>query len=198
MLAVVGDRLGGRIVLQREVQRDAVGGQRDFLRGIGAVVTDVVPRRCAGDEGRVKFLDRFQRGDGLLAVDDDVACFIEQGGVVRPQHPVGEAVAVALALPSAKPAGFPAFCSLLAQFENSSMILRDLVEPTDFRHRLAVDQGAGGRAERQPDPGVALAALAVCLRQRQPAAVTLAEVVGDVGQFDAACRRRCAARRRSR
>ena len=108
VLAVFGDRAGRRIVLQREIQRDAVGGQRDFLRGIGAVVADVVPRRRAGDEGRVQFLDPVQRGDGLLAVDDDVTLFIEQGSVVRPQRPFPSP----LALPSAKPAGLPAFCSL--------------------------------------------------------------------------------------
>jgi hypothetical protein len=64
------------------------------------------------------------------------------------------------------------------------MVFRHLVEADRLQDRLAVDQRTRGRAERQSDPGVALVLLAVALRQRQPAAVPLADIVGDVGQLD--------------
>ena len=136
MLAVLGDRARRRIVLQREIQRDAVGGQRDFLRGVGAVVADVVPRRRAGDEGRVQFLDPVQRCDRLLAVDDDVAFLIEQGGVMRPQRPVRKAVAVALGVAEREAGRLAGLLQLLAEFEEAGM-LRNAVDEFLVKVRAA-------------------------------------------------------------
>ena len=197
MLGVVGDRLGRRIVLQREVQRDAVGGQRDFLRRVGAVVADVVPRRRAGDEGRVQLLQVFQRGDRLLAVDDDVALFVEQRGVVRPQHPVGKAVAVAPRCRArSRPACRPSAASGTGR--ECRHVVRHLVEADRLQDRLAVDQRAAGGAERQSDPGVAL--VASC-RSAAPAAASRRSACRDSRRrrsARSACRHRCAAHRRSR
>ena len=64
------------------------------------------------------------------------------------------------------------------------MVVRNPVIADLLQDRLAIDQRAGSRAEGQTDPGVALVLLAVTLRQREPAAIFLAEIVRDVGELD--------------
>ncbi len=64
------------------------------------------------------------------------------------------------------------------------MIVRHLVETDGLHNRFAIHQRSAAGAERQADPGIALVALAVFLGQEQPAAVTFAEIVGDIGEFD--------------
>ncbi|GCC47371.1 hypothetical protein chiPu_0031508, partial [Chiloscyllium punctatum] len=50
--------------------------------------------------------------------------------------------------------------------------------------RLAIDQRTARGAERQADPALRLRAHAIAFCERKPAAVTLVEIIGDVGQFD--------------
>ncbi len=63
------------------------------------------------------------------------------------------------------------------------MILRHLVEADRLKNRFAIDQRPAAGAERQSDPGVTLGTLAVSLGQVEPAAIALADIVGDVGEF---------------
>ena len=85
MFGIFRDCRRRRVVLQREVERDTVGRQRNFLRRVSAIVADVVPGRRAGNEGRIKLFQIFERAHGLLAVDGDIAFLIEQRCVMRPQ-----------------------------------------------------------------------------------------------------------------
>ena len=87
------------------------------------------------------------------------------------------------AWPSAKPDGVLFFFSALQSSRKRRGVLREFLEAR-LLHRgdAVVHQAAGGR-DRNADPFVA--GLAVGLGGRRPAAVLLAEVIGDIGQVDA-------------
>ena len=184
MFGIFRDRRRGRVVLQRKVKRYAVRGQRNFLRRVGAVVADVVPGWRPGNEGGIQLLEIFERGDGFLAVDDDIAFLIEQRGAVRPQQPVCETVAVADGVAEREARRLARLLQLATKVQQSGVIVGNLVKACRLHDRFAIHQRAAGGAERQSDPRVALVALAVFLGEKHPAAIALAEIVGDVGQFD--------------
>ena len=64
------------------------------------------------------------------------------------------------------------------------MVVRDPVVANLLKDRFAIDQRAACGAEGQADPGVALVPLAIALRQREPAAIFLIEIIGKVGELD--------------
>ena len=173
-----------RIVLQREVERDAVRGEPAVARRIGAVVARVAPAQGAADEGRIELLEVGQRRDGLLAVDRDLAGLVDQVAAVRPHQPVGEAVAVADRVAERKAGRLVRLLERLAELEKFAVVVRDLVEARFLHGGAAIGDRAGAAAERNADPVVGLLALAVFVAEETPAAVALAEIFGDVGQFD--------------
>ena len=69
MLQVLGDRRRLRVILQGEVERDAIGREVDLLCREGPVVGGVEPGECAGHEGPVEFLQVFQGVQRLPAVE---------------------------------------------------------------------------------------------------------------------------------
>ncbi len=103
---------------------------------------------------------------------------------MRPQQPVGKAVAVPDRIAECKARGLPRLLQFLAKIQIPGVIVRNTVEAGGLDKRFAIDQGTCGCAERQPDPCIAGMSFAVLLGQEHPAAIALAEVVGDVGQFD--------------
>lgn len=68
---------------------------------------------------------------------DDVAFLIEQRGVVRPQYPVRETIAVADGVAEREAAGLPAFCSLRVKIQEAGMIVRHPVEAGGIDQGLA-------------------------------------------------------------
>ena len=64
------------------------------------------------------------------------------------------------------------------------MVGRELVEARFLDPGFAIDRRAAGAAHRDRDPGIGLVLLAVFLGDRVPAAILLAEVLGDRSQVD--------------
>ncbi len=73
---------------------------------------------------------------------------------MRPDQPVGEAVAVADRVAEREARRLVDLLERLAQLEEARVIVGDLVEAGLLERRLAVDERAGGAAERDADPGV--------------------------------------------
>src|SRR6185295_14778167 len=103
---------------------------------------------------------------------------------VRPQQPAGKAVGVADRVAEREAGGLAGLLQLAAEIEEAGMVFRNLVEAGGIDDRLAIDDGSAGGAERQADPGIALVPLAVFLGEKLPAAILLAEIVGDVGELN--------------
>ncbi len=103
---------------------------------------------------------------------------------MRPHQPVGKAVAVADGIAEREARRLAGRLQLLAEVEQARVVVRHLLVASGRNQRLAIDQRAAARAERQPDPDIALVAPAVFCGEELPAAVTLAEIVGDVGKLD--------------
>ena len=102
---------------------------------------------------------------------------------MRPQRPVQPGVGVARGVPEREAGRRIVLLERLAEFEEARGVLREFLE-AGLLHRgdAVVDQAAGG-GDRDADPFVA--GLAVGLGGRRPAAVLLAEVVGDIGHVHA-------------
>src|SRR3979411_1895955 len=101
-------------------------------------------------------LEIFERSDGLLAVDADIALLVKQRSAVRPQQPVRKPVAVAYRVAEGETCGLSGFLQLLTKIRKSVLTAGTLWKPGGLNHRLAIDQRTGGRAERQSDPRIAL------------------------------------------
>src|SRR6266852_5194898 len=128
MLGILCDRRRCRVVLERKVKRYAVRGQRNFLRRVGAVVADVIPGWRSSNEGGIQLLEIFERGDGFLAVDDDIAFLIEKRGAVRPQQPACETVAIADGVAEREARGLAGLLQLATKVQQSGVIVGNLVK----------------------------------------------------------------------
>lgn len=169
--------------LGRGVDRDAVGRERQFAGEERLVVRRVVPRRRAGDEGLIELLGVFQRLGGLGRVDDDLLVLVDQVRAVRPQEPVHPAVAVTRRMTEGEAAGGVVLLEGAHQLQEAGGVAGDGLEARLLHHGDAVVDVAAVERDRDRDP-LALA-LARGLGRRHPAAVLLAEVVGDVAHFHA-------------
>ncbi len=184
VVGVLGDGAGRRIGLQGEVQRDAVRGEEDVLRGEGAVVRDIEPGERAVHEGRVELPQVVQRIHRLAAVDGDLAFLIDQHPAMRPDQPLGEGIAVADRIAEGEADRLVVALQPLAEPQEARVVLRDGVEAGSLHGRTAVGDRADAAAEGDAEPGLRAVLLAVLLRQEGPAAVAGAEVFGDVGHLD--------------
>ncbi len=111
-------------------------------------------------------------------VDHDVAVLVDHRRAEAPQHPVGPAgVADRMAEREARRVVGP--LQRLAELEEAREVARHALEAGLVHPGLAVHHGAAGAAERNRDPLAVLVA-AVVLGDREPAAVLLAEVAGEV------------------
>ena len=84
------------------------------------------------------------------------------------------------AWPSAMPSGWPVALQLLGAFEDLLRVGGEFLEARLVDPGLAIDHARAGGAERQADP--LAVAHAVFLRRVVPAAIFVAEIVGEVGQ----------------
>ena len=145
------------------------------------VVVRVEPRQRARDERLVELLRVLERGDRLRAVDDDVVLGVDELAAVRPHEPV-RPVRVAGGVAEREAGRRALGLQRLAQLEEAGDVLRDRVEARGLDLALAVDDALPGGAHHDRDP--LLVVHAVRLGRVVPAAVLVAEVVGEVGDVD--------------
>ncbi len=181
VLLQVPDLLVGRS-LRRVVDRDAVVGQADLAIEEGLVVVRVQPRQRARDEGGVHLLGIFERLDRLRAVDHDLVVRVHQFAAMRPEQPV-RPQAVARRIAQGKTGRRALGVQRLEQGQECRRVLGEGIETRRLDLALAVDQHRTGGAEADTDPLLAVGAQ-IGLAGRVPAAVLLAQVVGQVGDVE--------------
>ena len=136
-----------------------------------------------GDEGAVELLGVLERLDRLRAVDHHLAGLVDHLAAEGPHQPVAPGVGVAGGVAEREAARRALGVQRLHHLQEAVGVLREAVEARRLHVALAVDHHAAGRAERYADPVLAVGAQVGCARVI-PAAVFLAEVVGDVGDVD--------------
>ena len=136
-----------------------------------------------GNHVVVELLGVFERLCGFGRVEDHLVVLVDQVAAVRPQAPMHPAVAVAGGVAERHSARRSVAFRGLGEFEIFVGRRRKLGEPRLLQRRDPVVLHVAAVADRDGDPLVA--ALAVGDRARHPAAVLLAEVIGDVGDVDA-------------
>jgi hypothetical protein len=184
---VVGDLFLGGVALGGGVDRDAVVGPRDFAGEKGLVVEGVIPCGHAGNHVVEKLLAVVERLLGLGRVEDDLVLGVDHVAAMRPQAPVHPAIGIAGGVAERHAAGRVVALGRLGVFQELVGGCREFGEARLLQRRDAVVQHIAAVADRDVDPLVA--ALAVGDRGRHPAAVFLAEIVGDVGDVDAFLRK---------
>ena len=128
MVHVLGDLLFGRILLRRDVDRNSIVGPIEFTGQEGLVVGRIVPGCNAGDHVVGELLGIFQRLGRLRRVDDDLVVLVDRVAAVRPQAPVGPAVAVARRVTERHAARRVVLLHRLCVFEERVGRLRELGE----------------------------------------------------------------------
>ena len=181
---VLGDIF--RTVLRGDVDRDAVIGPVDFLGEERLVVRGVVPGGRAGDHVAVKRLGVFECLDGFRRVEDYLVVLVDDLAALRPQAPVHPGVAVAGGVAEREAAGRALRLHRLGIFEEFVGLGREGAEPGLLRRFDTIVDQRAGIADRDRDPLVAV--LAVFDGAVDPAAMRLAEIVGDVGHIEALLR----------
>ncbi len=130
MIHVGGDRLqrGIRRVLSDGVDRNAVCGDANLIREKRLVVARVEPRQNSFDEVRVELHGVFKGGDSFGGVEDDVVAVVDHFAAVGPQAPMSPTVGISRGVAEREARGFAHFFRPLAQFEEPSGVLGELLE----------------------------------------------------------------------
>ena len=116
--------------------------------------------------------------DGFRRVDDDLVVLVDRVGAVTPEHPVQPAVGVAGGVAEREAGRRVVRLQRLAHREEAREVLREFLEAGLVQRRLAVGHVAADGRDGNAEPVVAL--LAGHGGRIGPAAVLLAEIVGDV------------------
>ena len=133
------------------------------------------------DERLVELLRVFERGDRFRAVDDDVVLGVDELAAVaphEPERPVRVTGGVAEREAGRRALGL----QRLAQLEEAGEVPRERVEARGLDLALAPDQRSTCGAHHDGDP--LLVVLAVGLGRLVPAAVLVAQVVGEIRYVD--------------
>src|SRR5262245_38667594 len=99
---------------------------------------------------------------------------------MRPDQPVGEAVAVAQRIAKRKAGGLAVLLHGFEELQESGEIGRDVVEARLDDGRLSIPDRRVAAGEWDGKPVIALVLLAVFLRKERPAAIALAQIFGQI------------------
>src|SRR6266446_6353645 len=170
-------------VLRRVVDRDAVLGDADLVVEERLVVVRIEPGERSRHEGLIELLGVLERLQRLRAIDDDVVLLVDQLSAERPDEPMRPGVAVAGGVAEREADRMVLRLERLAELQEPRGVARETVEPHFLHLADAVDEGVARGAEGHADPAPA-AGLEVLPANVVPAAVLLAQILGEIGHVE--------------
>ncbi len=186
MVHVLGDIGLGRILVGRDIDRDAIVGPVDFAAEERLVVRRIVPGGGAGHHVLIELLGVFERFGGLGRVEDHLVAGIDGVAAMRPEAPMHPSIAIPRGMSQSEAARRVVLLHRLGVFEELVGRGREFREARLVRRLDAVIHHVAAVADRNTDP--LATALAVLLGGGHPAAIFLAEIVGDIADVHALLR----------